>query len=112
MQWFHNKKNDQDQDQEESLEVVKAKADHAYAKHNFDHAGDLYRQILDRQTSMPLFREACEGRVRCLIKHPNKSQTEALELAMLMVNTGILLLTRLKTIGDVFFFVFNMSTKT
>ena len=88
LQWFHNENNHQDQEKE-SLEVVKAKADHAYAKHNFDHAGDLYLQILDRQTSMPMFREACEGRVRCLIKNPNKSQkTEALELAMEMVITA------------------------
>ena len=31
---------------------------------------------------MPLFREACEGRVRCLIKDPTQNQDEAEKLAM------------------------------
>jgi hypothetical protein len=31
---------------------------------------------------MPIFREACEGRVRCLIKNPTQNQDEPQNLAM------------------------------
>ena len=83
-EWFHNKvKTSDDKETEDTLEVLKAKADHDYAKHNFVQAGDLYGQILNRpQISMPIFREACEGRVRCLIKDPTQNQDEAQNLAM------------------------------
>ena len=83
-EWFHNKVEiSDDKEIEDTLEVLKAKADHAYAKHNFVHAGDLYGQILNRpQINMPIFREACEGRVRCLIKNPTQNQDEAQNLAM------------------------------
>ena len=83
-EWFHNKvKISDDNETEDTLEVLKAKADHDYAKHNFVQAGDLYEQILNRpQISMPIFREACEGRVRCLIKDPTQNQDEAQNLAM------------------------------
>ena len=83
-EWFHNKvKISDDKEIEDTLEVLKAKADHDYAKRNFVQAGDLYGQILNRpQISMPTFREACEGRVRCLIKDPSQNQDEAQNLAM------------------------------
>ena len=83
-EWFHNKvKISDDNETEDTLEVLKAKADHDYAKHNFVQAGDLYGQILNRpQINMPLFREACEGRVRCLIKDLTQNQDEAQNLAM------------------------------
>ena len=78
--------------------TLKAKADHDYAKHNFVQAGDLYGQILNRpQISMPIFREACEGRIRCLIKNPTQNQDEAQNLAIQLLqksnpaNQGILL---------------------
>jgi len=79
-EWFHEKADNENE--EETLEVLKAKADHAYACHNFDNAADLYGLILQKQISMPIFREACEGRVRCLIKKPAQDQTDALNLAM------------------------------
>ena len=70
---------------------MKAKADHAYAKRNFVRAGDLYGQISIRlnygQISMPLYRESCEGQVRCLIKNPSENQEEAQNLAMQLVIT-------------------------
>ena len=83
-EWFHNKvKLSDDKESEDTLEVLKAKADHDYAKHNFVQSGDLYGQILNRpQINMPLFREACEGRVRCLIKDPTQNQDEAEKFAM------------------------------
>ena len=83
-EWFHNKvKISDDNETEDTLEVLKAKADHDYAKHNFVQAGDLYEQILNRpQISMPIFREACEGRIRCLIKNPTQNQDEAQNLAI------------------------------
>ena len=83
-EWFHNKvKTSDDKETEDTLEILKAKADHDYAKHNFVQAGDLYGQILDLpQINMPLFREACEGRVRCLIKDPTQNQDEAQNLAI------------------------------
>ena len=70
LQWFHEKADNEND--EETLDVLKAKADHAFACHNFDNAGDLYGLILQKQISMPIFREACEGRVRCLIKKPTR----------------------------------------
>ena len=36
---------------------------------------------------MPLYREACEGQVRCLIKNPSENQDEAQNLAMQLVIT-------------------------
>ena len=36
---------------------------------------------------MPLYREACEGQVRCLIKNPSENQEEAQNLAMQLVIT-------------------------
>ena len=83
-EWFHNKVEiSDDKEIEDTLEVLKAKADHDYAKRNFVQAGDLYGQILNRpQINMPIFREACEGRVRCLIKDPTQNQDEAQNLAM------------------------------
>ena len=84
LQWFHEKADNENE--EETLEVLKAKADHAYACHNFDNAADLYGLILQKQISMPIFREACEGRVRCLIKKPAQDQTDALNLAMQLVS--------------------------
>ena len=83
-EWFLNKvKISDDKETEDTLEVLKAKADHFYAKHNYVQAGDLYGQILNRpQINMPLFREACEGRVRCLIKDPTQNQDEAQNLVL------------------------------
>ena len=73
---------------------MKAKADHAYAKRNFVRAGDLYGQISIRlnygQISMPLYRESCEGQVRCLIKNPSENQEEAQNLAMQLVITFLI----------------------
>ena len=34
---------------------------------------------------MPLYRESCEGQVRCLIKNPSENQEEAQNLAMQLV---------------------------
>ena len=91
-EWFHNKvKISDEKETEDTLEVLKAKADHAYAKRNFVRAGDLYGQISIRlnygQISMPLYRESCEGQVRCLIKNPSENQEEAQNLAMQLVIT-------------------------
>ena len=36
---------------------------------------------------MPLYRESCEGQVRCLIKNPSENQEEAQNLAMQLVIT-------------------------
>ena len=78
---------------------MKAKADHAYAKRNFVRAGDLYGQISIRlnygQISMPLYRESCEGQVRCLIKNPSENQEEAQNLAMQLVITFLIFFFRL-----------------
>ena len=89
-QWFDSKVQvNDDEEIEDTIEVLKAKADHAYAKRNFDRAGDLYGQIsikLDYgKISMPLYRESCEGQVRCLIKNPSDNQEEAQNLAIQLV---------------------------
>jgi len=86
-EWFDSKVQiNDDEGTEDTIEVLKAKADHAYAKRNFVRAGDLYGQISIKlnygQISMPLYREACEGQVRCLIKNPSENQEEAQNLAM------------------------------
>ena len=94
-QWFDSKVQiNDDEGTEDTIEVLKAKADHAYAKRNFVRAGDLYGQISIRlnygQISMPLYRESCEGQVRCLIKNPSENQEEAQNLAMQLVITFLI----------------------
>lgn len=59
LQWFQ---------EGSSPESLKYRAEYAYAKQNFELAFDLYQEILGNKPGGPLYRDACEGFVRCCLR--------------------------------------------